>query len=159
MSTSIRRAAAFAAVLIFGFELPTAQAQQRPEIFQAGRAEFGTDLAAGGFDVVAYQAQNQAVAGTGQFRVRWKEAEWRFASLQNRDAFVANPERYAPQYGGWCAFAMAAGVKAASDPRLFDVVGGRLYLNQTPSTQDAWRRDQAAMIQRGDANWPRVARQ
>lgn len=132
---------------------------QRPEIFQAGRAEFGSDLAAGGFDVVAYQTQSQAVPGAGQFRVRWKEAEWRFASLQNRDLFVANPDRYAPQFGGWCAFAVAAGAKATSDPRLFDVVNGRLFLNQSPGTQDSWRRDQAAMIQRGDQNWPRVIRQ
>lgn len=129
---------------------------QQAEIFTGGRAQFGADLAVAGYDAVAYQTQSRAVPGTGQFRISWKGAEWRFASQQNRDLFAATPERYAPQYGGWCAFAVAAGAKAPSDPLLFDVVGGRLYLNQTQSTQASWRRDQAGMIQRGDQNWPRI---
>lgn len=131
-------------------------AAQQAEIFTGGRSQFGADLAVAGYDAVAYHTQGRAIPGTGQFRVSWKGAEWRFSTQQNRDVFVATPERYAPQYGGWCAFAVAAGVKVASDPLLFDVVAGRLYLNQTPATQASWRRDQAAMIQRGDQNWPRI---
>ncbi len=137
---------------------PSAQAQSR-EIFTAGQEQHGTNLAIGGFDPVTYHSISQAVPGTGQFRVSWKGAEWRFSSQQNRDMFVENPERFAPQYGGWCAFALANGVKSPSDPTIFDVVGGRLYLNQNPGTQNSWRRARDSMIQRGDQNWPRIALQ
>jgi YHS domain-containing protein len=131
-------------------------AQQTREIFLGGQREFGADLAAAGYDTVAYHTQRQAVPGNGQFRVSWKGAEWRFSSLQNRDLFVKEPDKYAPQYGGWCAFAIAQGVKSPSDPRLFDVVNGRLYLNQSQGTLASWRRDQANMIARGDQNWPQL---
>ncbi len=137
---------------------PAAYAQSR-EIFTAGQPQDGTSLAIGGYDPVTYHSINQAVPGTGQFRVSWKGAEWRFSSLQNRDLFVANPERYAPQYGGWCAFALANGAKSPSEPTIFDVVGGRLYLNQSPGTQNSWRRARDSMILRGDQNWLRIAQQ
>lgn len=134
-----------------------AQQSGPPEIWQGRRADFAANvLAVGGFDTVAFHTQRTAVAGNGQFRVSWKNAEWHFASAQNRDLFVADPDRYAPQYGGWCAFAVANGARAASDPRFFDLVNGRLYLNQSTGTQTRWRGDQAGMIQRGDQNWPRL---
>jgi YHS domain-containing protein len=134
-----------------------AQPSGQPEIWQARRPDFPTNvLALGGFDPVAFHTQNAAVAGTGNFRVSWKGAEWHFATQSNRDLFARDPDRYAPQYGGWCAFAVAAGARAASDPRFFDVVNGRLYMNQSAGTQASWRRDQAGMIHRGDQNWPRI---
>jgi len=148
-------ALALVAVLL---DAPSVQAQSR-EIFTAGQAQHGTNLAIGGYDPVTYHSINQAVPGTGQFRVSWKGAEWRFSSQQNRDLFVATPERYAPQYGGWCAFALAHGAKSPSDPTIFDVVGGRLYLNQNPGTQTSWRRARDSMIQRADQHWPRIAQQ
>jgi YHS domain-containing protein len=134
--------------------------QATNEIFQARRADYTANaLAVGGFDTVAYHTQRAAVPGNANFRVSWKGAEWHFASQENRDLFVRDPDRYAPQYGGWCAFAVAAGVRSSSDPRLWDVVDGKLYLNQSSGTQSSWRRDQAGMIQRGDQNWPRILAQ
>ncbi|MFM9938104.1 MAG: YHS domain-containing (seleno)protein [Hyphomicrobiaceae bacterium] len=147
------------AVMLAAVLVPPLALAQRAEIFTGGRQQFGADLAAAGYDTVAYHTQSKAVPGTGEFRVNWKGAEWRFASQRHRDLFVADPDKYAPQYGGWCAFAVAAGVKATSDPLLFDLVGGRLYLNQSTGTQASWRRDQAGMIQRGDQNWLRIAKQ
>lgn len=137
---------------------PGAQpAPQSPEIWQARRPDYAANvLAVGGFDAVAYHTQQQAVPGNANFRVSWKGAEWHFATQANRDLFARDADRYAPQYGGWCAFAVAAGARASSDPRLFDIVAGRLYLNQSAGTQAAWRRDQSGMIQRGDQNWPRL---
>lgn len=149
----------FAAALLVGGADPSIVAAQeaQPEIWQGRRADYAANvLAVGGFDTVAYHTRQSAVPGNSQFRVSWKGAEWHFASQENRDLFVREPDRYAPQYGGWCAFALAIGTRASSDPRLFDVVNGRLYLNQSLGTQSSWRQDQASMIQRGDQNWPRL---
>ena len=130
---------------------------QQAEFFQSRRPDYAANaLAVGGFDAVAYQTQKQAVPGNPQFRVSWKGAEWQFASKENLDLFVAGPERYAPQYGGYCAFAVAAGSTAPGDPKVWDVVDGKLYLNLSTGTQSSWRRDTAGQIRRGDANWPRV---
>ena len=132
-------------------------AAQQPEIFQARRADYAAaPLAVSGFDTVAYHTQKAAVPGNPQFRVSWKGAEWQFASQANVDLFLKEPDKYAPQYGGYCAFAVALGSAASSDPRLFDVIDGKLYLNQSNGTQASWRRDTAGMIQRGNQNWPRV---
>ena len=157
LAPHIRRLAASGlAVAFLGAAIPAAQAQ-RAEVFQSKRPDYAAnDLAVGGHDPVAYHTQNAAVPGNPQFRVSWKGAEWQFASRANLDLFVAQPDRYAPQYGGYCAFAVAGGSTAPGDPKLFDLVGGKLYLNLSSSTQSSWRRDQAGMIQRGDQNWPRI---
>lgn len=149
----------FAAVAILGIALPaaTSAVAQRAEVFQSRRPDYsGGALAVGGYDTVAYHSQRSAVPGKPEFRVSWRGAEWQFATAANRDLFVKEPDRYAPQYGGYCAFAVAGGSTAAGDPKVFDLVGGRLYLNLSTGTQSSWRRDQAGMIQRGDQNWPRV---
>ena len=132
-------------------------AAQQAEIFQSRRADFPNNpLAVGGYDTVAYHTQKTAVPGSSLYRVSWKGAEWHFASQANLDLFLKEPDKYAPQYGGYCAFAVAGGGTAPGDPRLWDVVNGKLYLNLSSGTQSSWRRDTPGMIQRGDANWPRV---
>ena len=162
MTDALRRLAGLvAAVVLMGIAATLAVAQQTSqEIFQARRADFAANvLAVSGFDTVAYHTQQSAVPGNANFRVSWKGAEWHFASQANRDLFAQDPDRYAPQYGGWCAFAVAQGIRSASDPRLWDVANGRLYLNQSTGTQESWRRDQAGMISRGDQNWQRLVAQ
>ena len=154
-----RRGLAAAALAVAALAVvPAAVAQQQPaEIFQSRRPDYAANaLAAGGFDTVAYHTQKAAIPGTPQFRVSWKGAEWQFSSQANLDLFLKEPDRYAPQYGGYCAFAVAAGSTAPGDPRVWDVVDGKLYLNLSTGTQSSWRRDTAGMIQRGNANWPRV---
>lgn len=130
----------------------------RSEISQSGQEAFGVDLALGGFDTVAYHTLNRAVPGAPAFRVSWKGAEWRFATAATRDLFVRAPERYAPQFGGYCAFAVAYGSAAEGDPRVFAIVEGKLYLNINESVQSTWQRDRQALIKRGNANWPGVLR-
>lgn len=150
---------AMGVLLAIAFSVGGAQvavAQKTPEIFQSGKGQHGADLAVGGFDSVAYHTEKKPVLGTPEFRVSWKGAEWRFASKANLDLFVASPEKYAPQFGGYCAFAVANGSTAPGDPKLWNVVNGKLYLNVSPGIQSTWVKDQATLIPRGEQNWPRI---
>ncbi len=157
MSITFTRAArallAVGALLVGG--TPAALAQ-KTEVFQSGREQFGANLAVGGYDTVAYHSQKQAIVGNPAFRVSWKGAEWRFATAEARDQFVKDPDKYAPQFGGYCAFAVAYGSTAAGDPKLFTVVDGKVYLNLNESVQSTWQRDQANLIKRAEQNWPKV---
>ena len=112
------------------------------------------DVALGGFDPVAYFTDGKAVEGSRQFIFTWKGATWRFATQANRDAFSATPERYAPQYGGHCAWAAAQDYVAPGDPHHWRIVGGKLYVNYNAKAQVTWERDIPGHIKAGDANWP-----
>lgn len=85
-------------------------------------------LAIEGYDPVAYFEEHKPVAGSAQYTTLYQGSRFQFASTANRDLFTAKPEKYAPQYGGFCAFGMAMGYKASIDPIAFNVVGGKLYL-------------------------------
>ncbi|MEM7410185.1 MAG: YHS domain-containing (seleno)protein [Myxococcota bacterium] len=111
-------------------------------------------VAVEGTDVVAYFADGAATAGKAEYEHRWNGATWRFASAEHRDLFVADPERYAPQYGGYCAFAVAHGSTAGIDPEAWTIVDGKLYLNLSPRIQHRWTADRARFIEQADANWP-----
>lgn len=130
---------------------------------QAGAAEIYTrplsSLGAGGFDVVAYFVEAAPVAGSSAFVHRWKGATWRFASAANRDAFALAPERYAPAYGGHCAWAASQGYRAAGDPRQWRIVEGRLFLNYDANVNRTWQNNIAGFIAAGDRNWPALAAQ
>ena len=157
MRMLVRRLAEIIAAIVLTAMTATASLAQQPEIYQSKRADYPANaLAVGGFDTVAYHTRKQAVPGNPQFRVSWKGAEWHFASQANLDLFLKEPARYAPQYGGYCAFAVAGGSTAPGDPKVWDVVGGKLYLNLSTGTQSSWRRNPADFIKRGDTNWPKV---
>jgi YHS domain-containing protein len=113
------------------------------------------DLAVKGYDVVAYQ--DGAVAlGTAAFEHQWNGARWRFSSVANRDKFAAAPEKYAPQFGGYCAYAVSRGYTADADPNAFKVVDGALYLNYSLGVQRTWERDVPGNISKARQNWPAV---
>jgi YHS domain-containing protein len=112
--------------------------------------------AVGGYDPVAYFTEGRPVEGKREFTHAWKGATWRFASAKNRDAFKANPEAYAPQYGGHCAWAVSQGYTAKGDPKYWKVVGGKLYLNYNASVQQNWQKDVPGHIAKADRNWPKV---
>jgi hypothetical protein len=112
-----------------------------------------------GHDPVAYFTERKPVAGTERLTARYKDATFRFASIANRDAFLADPARYAPQYGGFCAYGAAGGYKADTDPQAWSIVGGKLYLNYSPRIQASWNQDQAGYIVKADRSWPTVALQ
>jgi len=113
-------------------------------------------VAVGGYDPVAYFTQNKPVPGDAGITTDYMGATWRFASAQNRDAFVADPKRYAPQYGGYCAYAVASGYTAKGDPQAWKIVDGKLYLNYSKGVQKRWVQDIPGYITKADGNWPSV---
>ncbi len=112
-------------------------------------------LAIKGYDPVAYFTENKPMQGKAEFVHEWGGAKWNFASAEHRDAFKAAPEKYAPQYGGFCAFGVCMkNSKFPTDPTAWKVVEGKLYLNYNKQTQDAWTKDPLpTTITKGDANW------
>lgn len=113
-------------------------------------------VAIDGTDPVAYFTEGRPVEGSSKFTHEWNGAKWRFASADNRDAFIAEPERYAPQYGGYCAWAVAKGYTASTDPEAWRIVDGKLYLNYNTQIQARWEGDVPGNIASADANWPKV---
>ena len=109
-----------------------------------------------GYDPVAYFTASTPTKGNKKFTHKWQDAEWRFASAANRDAFAAVPEKYAPQYGGYCAWAVSQGGTAGIDPSAWKLVDGKLYLNYSHKIQKKWEADMAALILKANANWPGV---
>ncbi len=107
-----------------------------------------------GTDPVAYFTQAKPVAGSPDFTAEWKGATWRFASAENLAAFQANPEKYAPQYGGFCAWAVSQGYTAKIDPDAWKIVDDKLYLNYSTGVQRRWAGDIPGNIAKADANWP-----
>lgn len=141
------------AALALTFTLPFAAAQARsPEIFTG----IVKATAVGGYDAVAYFTAGKAVAGRSDITYEWKGVTWRFASEQNREAFRQNPEKYAPQYGGHCAWAVSQGYTAKGDPNVWKIVDGKLYLNYNASVQKNWERDIPGNVAKADRNWPEV---
>mgnify|MGYP001168865273 CR=1 FL=1 len=124
----------------------------KPEVYTA----FASDLAVGGYDAVAYFKINTPVEGSKQFEYDYKGVKWRFASAENLAAFKASPEKYAPQYGGYCAWAVSQGYTAKGDPKYWRIVDGKLYLNYNADIQKKWEKDTPSLIAKGDANWPKV---
>ena len=115
-----------------------------------------TGTAIEGYDPVAYFNAGRPVEGARAFAHDWMGATWYFASAENRDAFAAEPERYAPQYGGYCAWAVANGYTAKIDPAAWKIVDGKLYLNYSKEVQANWAADIPGNIAKGDANWPKL---
>ena len=112
------------------------------------------DHAVNGYDVVAYHKTNTAVRGLESFATDHLGATWLFSSAANRDAFIADPDAYRPQYGGHCAWAMAKGKSAAGDPDVWHIHNGKLYLNVSNGIKKRWLRDIDGFIERADAQWP-----
>ena len=117
-----------------------------------------TGLAIDGYDPVAYFAENKPVKGSSAFTFDFGGAKYRFASSANRDLFAKNPEKYAPQYGAFCAYAVSKGYTADTDPLAWKIVDGRLYLNYNAAAQKKWEEDVQGNIRKGDANWPALSR-
>lgn len=132
---------------------PTA-ALAEPEIYTG----ILNNTAVGGYDPVAYFTQGRPVRGSAEHSTSYRGATWRFASAENLARFRANPAAYAPQYGGYCAWAVSQGYTAKGDPRYWKIVGGKLYLNYDATIQRRWEADVPGFIRLANANWPRVIR-
>ncbi|WP_208348080.1 YHS domain-containing (seleno)protein [Pseudaestuariivita rosea] len=113
-------------------------------------------VAVDGTDVVAYFTEGQPVAGNPDLTHDWMGATWRFSTEENRAAFIENPESFAPQYGGYCAYAVSEGYTASTVPEAWRIVDDKLYLNFSRRVQRRWERDIPGRIASADANWPAV---
>lgn len=129
--------------------------------FAAGTAGAGpasvfseNGVAIHGTDPVAYFTEGRRVPGDLAFTADWGGAIWRFASAGNRERFLADPAAFAPQFGGYCAWAVANGYTAPTDPDAWAIVDGRLYLNYSREVQADWEEDIPGNIARAEANWP-----
>lgn len=118
--------------------------------------ERGSTVAVGGYDVVSYFS-GTPVPGTDAYATEHKGAMWKFASQENLDTFKADPAKYEPQYGGYCAWAVGAkNALYKGDPNVWRVVDGKLYLNFDNGVQKKWEKDVPGFIQKADANWPTI---
>lgn len=143
-----RRTALFAGVAAL-FVPATAFAKAKP-VYTEGK------IAIDGSDAVAYFTQSKPVAGSKDHSLQYNGSTWLFSSAENKAKFEANPEAYAPQYGGYCAYAMARGAVAPTVPEAWRIVDGKLYLNFSKAIQKKWQKDIPGEIKKADANWPRA---
>jgi hypothetical protein len=138
---------AFLAALFAG--LGSAPAAQAGEIFTNWGGQ-----AIRGYDPVAYFTAGRPVEGSDDFAYEWLGATWQFASAEHRDMFIANPVAFMPQYGGYCAQAVAGGSVASIDPNAWRIVDGKLYLLYSTGALARWERNIPVKVASADANWP-----
>lgn len=119
-------------------------------------ASFIGSVAISGADTVAYHTLGKYVPGDDKITASYKGATWRFSSTVHRDLFQANPKKYAPAYGGYCAWAVSQGNTASIDPEAWRIVDGVLYLNYSPGVQKTWEKDIPGNIKAANANWPGI---
>ncbi len=118
----------------------------------AGQSPAG-DVAIKGYDSVAYFQAGKALKGNESFTVQWHNLAWHFTTSDNRELFKTSPEKYAPQYDGYCAWAMTEARKAVTDPEVWTIVDGKLYLNCSMAAYEKWSRDIPGNIKKADTNW------
>ena len=110
-------------------------------------------VALNGFDAVAYFAVENAVQGNNTYTFAWNGAKWLFSSAENLERFKQNPEAYAPQFGGYCSFAVSKGYTADGDPKAWKIVDGKLYLNYSPEVKEMWEKNEGPNIEKGNEHW------
>jgi YHS domain-containing protein len=134
-----------AILVIFG--LLNADAQKSEVFIVKGKAIMG-------YDPVAFFTEARPVMGADSLTMQWNGASWYFASRKDLEAFRSAPEKYAPQYGGYCAYGMAQGHKAPTEVETWTVMDDKLYFNYNPKVKEVWSKDRAGMIKKADENWP-----
>lgn len=126
------------------------QAQEKAKIFST------EDGAIQGYDPVAYFTDSKPVKGNPENVLEWEGANWYFSSQDNLDKFQDDPERYAPQYGGFCAYGVANGYKVKTEPEAWAIVEGKLYLNYDLKVQKQWNADREGLIRKANENWVKL---
>lgn len=109
-----------------------------------------------GYDPVAYFTESKPVKGDKSHQFAWNGATWYFANAANQEAFSKEPEKYAPQYGGYCAYAVSQNSTAGIDPDAWKIIDGKLYLNYSTKIQKKWEGDIPGFIQKADEHWPKL---
>lgn len=112
-----------------------------------------------GYDTVAYFTEAHPVKGKPEFAFSWNDTQWHFANAPHRDLFAANPERYAPQFGGFCSMALVVGKIKDIDPQAWTIVDDKLYLNFTKAFRDKFRENKTENIEKAEENWTKAQKQ
>jgi YHS domain-containing protein len=131
------------------FSVLSVCAQKSPVFEQSGKAIRG-------YDPVAYFTEEKPVPGKDEFVYNWNNTSWYFSSQQNLDSFKTAPERYAPQYGGYCAYGLSNGYKAPTSPDVWTIVNGKLYMNYNIQVREAWDKKRDERIEKADKHWPEI---
>jgi len=143
-------------ILLLALAMTTAATTQNPAV-RKQQFNLENGLAIQGYDPVAYFTQNKAVKGSAANSFTYKNVTYRFASAANLDLFQKSPDKYEPQYGGWCAYALGAtGEKVEIDPETFKVTGGKLYLfyhSFINNTLPKWNKDEENLHKKADQSW------
>jgi YHS domain-containing protein len=119
----------------------------------------GTEISApvmGGYDPVSYFKMGKPMRGSGYHTATYNGGTYLFANKENKGKFMANPEKYAPQFGGYCAYGVSVGKKFYSDPNIWKIVDGKLYLNLDKNIQKKWNEDISGHITKADSNWMKI---
>ncbi len=156
VTASWRRAANLLIALVAIMAATSVSAHPNSVNTSTGLTAAGGPLAIHGYDVVSYFTEGRARVGKAVHSVKHGEAVYRFYSEANLRLFEADPKRYLPQYGGYCAFGVSVGAKFDGDPTLFKVVDGKLYFNLNPEIQQQWLRDIDGNIGTADRNWTKI---
>jgi YHS domain-containing protein len=143
----MKRAIVSMSFLLF---ISLASLAQKSEIFNT------SDGAIHGYDPVAYFNDHKPVKGDKKYSLSWMTATWYFSSQKNLEMFKGNPQMYAPQYGGYCAYGLAKGHKATTDPQAWTIIDGKLYLNYDKDVQGSWNKKQTEYIKTADKLWPEL---
>lgn len=160
-TSGLRLGAVWAAALsVIGLHVATAAADPGPPINTLRNSPLGghSEAAIDGYDTVAYFTQGRPVRGQATLATQWMGATWRFSTQAHLDLFKADPERYAPQYGGYCAYGVSQNYLVKVDPEQFTVRGGKLYLNYDAGVQARWSKDPAGYIGKADGRFVELIR-
>lgn len=152
-------AARLAALACAPFTLRAVAAQPPVNTLKTGLLGGRTGVAINGYDTVAYFTERKPVIGSDAFVAEYMGAKWRFASKANLDLFKADPAKYAPQYGGYCAYGVAQGYLVKVEPDQFTVLDGKLYLNYDADVQAKWLKDPHGFIRTADQKFPALLAQ
>jgi YHS domain-containing protein len=134
---------------IFVFACLSIVAQKSETFVQSGKAIRG-------YDPVAYFSEGKPVKGDEKLLYSWNNANWYFSSKENLESFKANPGKYAPQYGGYCAYGLSEGHKAPTDADAWSIEDGKLYLNYNTDVKKMWSKEKKERIEKADKNWPEI---
>ncbi|MEM7048449.1 MAG: YHS domain-containing (seleno)protein [Acidobacteriota bacterium] len=122
-----------------------------------GLTSAGAPLAIHGFDAVAYHQEGESRRGLAKHQTKWQGAVYRFTSKANLETFESDPQRYAPAFGGFCAYGVSVGKKFDGDPEVFKIVDGRLYFNLNPEIQATWEKSLERNLRKAEKQWQKIA--
>ena len=150
--TTIQGIGLLGAIFVAFGVLSAAIAGDRNKLINAG----DDHVAVRGYDVVAYFTEGKPMQGKAEFAFKWRDVIWQFSSAKHKDVFAADPQRYAPQFGGFCAMAMTNGIKMVVDPNAWTIVDNRLYLNFSLKGRGIFRQDLTGNIAKSEGHWARL---